>query len=95
VFLAPGVTGLVPASETGVARETDLRGAFPVGSELEVVVLDADPARRRVRLSVKAIAEAAERAEVGDYAARAATTQAGSFGSLADKLRGALEPRKK
>lgn len=95
VFLGPGVTGLVPVSETGVARETELRSAFPVGSELEVVVLDADPARRRVRLSVKAIAEAAERAEVGDYAARTATTQAGSFGSLADKLRGALEPRKK
>jgi small subunit ribosomal protein S1 len=95
VFLAPGVTGLVPASETGVSRETDLRGAFPLGSELEVVVLEADAARRRVRLSVKAIAEAAERAEVGDYAARSTAAQSQSFGSLADKLRGALEPRKR
>lgn len=95
VFLAPGVTGLVPTSETGVAREADLRTAFPVGSDLEVVVLDADAARRRVRLSVKAIAEAAERAEVGDYTARATAAQSQSFGSLADKLRGALEPRKK
>jgi small subunit ribosomal protein S1 len=95
VFLAPGVTGLVPSSETGVARETELRNVFPVGSDLEVVVLDADAARRRVRLSVKAIAEAAERAEIGGYAARAAAAQAESFGSLGDKLRGALEPRKK
>jgi hypothetical protein len=42
------------------------------------------------RPSVKAIA-----AEVSDYAAKAVSAQAQSFGSLADKLRGALDPRKK
>ena len=95
VFLAPGITGLVPASETGVAHGVDLLKAFPLGSDLDVIVLEADSARRRIRLSVKAIADAAEAAEVSDYAARAGAGQAQSFGSLADKLRGALEPRKK
>jgi small subunit ribosomal protein S1 len=95
VFLAPGITGLVPASETGAAHGVDLTKAFPVGSDLDVIVLEADAARRRVRLSVKAIAERAEAAEVSDYAARTGTAQAKGFGSLADKLRGALESRKK
>lgn len=95
VFLAPGVTGLLPVSETGLAHGVDLAKALPVGSDLEVIVLEADAARRRIRLSVKAIAEAAEKAEVNDYAARSGAAQARSFGSLADKLRGALESRKK
>ncbi len=93
--LAPGITGLLPASETGAAHGVDLVKAFPVGSDLDVIVLEADAARRRIRLSVKAIAEAAEKAEVSDYAARSGAAQAQSFGSLADKLRGALESRKK
>ncbi|MBX7186997.1 MAG: S1 RNA-binding domain-containing protein [Vicinamibacteria bacterium] len=95
VFLAPGVTGLLPAEETGLARGTDLVKALPLGSDIEVMVLEADAARRRIRLSVKAIAAAAEAAEVSDYAARTVAAQSQSFGSLADKLRGALEPRKK
>jgi small subunit ribosomal protein S1 len=95
VFLAPGITGLLPAGETGVAHGVDLVKAFPLGSDVDVIVLEADAARRRIRLSVKAIADAAEAAEVSDYSARAGAAQAQSFGSLADKLRGALEPRKK
>ena len=58
------------------------------------MVLEADAAKRRIRLSVKAIAAAAEAAEVSDYSARAVAAQAQSFGSLADKLRGALAPKK-
>lgn len=95
VFLAPGVTGLLPANETGQAHGVDLLKALPLGSNIDVIVLEADAARRRIRLSVKAIAAAAEAAEVSDYTARAGAAQAQSFGSLADKLRGALETRKK
>ena len=94
LFLAPGVTGLLPLSETGAARGVDLQKAFPVGSDLDVMVLEADAAKRRIRLSVKAIAAAAEAAEVSDYSARTVAAQTQSFGSLADKLRGALGARK-
>ena len=31
VFLAPGRTGVIPSSETGIAKEGDLQRAFPVG----------------------------------------------------------------
>jgi len=94
VFLAPGITGLLPASETGTAHGVDLTKTFPLGSDVDVIVLETDAARRRIRLSVKAIAERAEAAEVNDYKKGAGSAQAQSFGSLADKLRGALESRK-
>ena len=95
VFLAPGRVGLIPMSETGVAREADVSKAFPVGAEIDAIVLEADPAGRRIRLSVKALQEAREADEVREYTERAAARSAEGFGSLADKLRGALKPRDK
>jgi small subunit ribosomal protein S1 len=96
VFLAPGRTGLIPMSETGVAKEGDVSRAFPVGADVEVVVLEVDePPGRRIRLSVKAIADAREAEEVREYTARGDAAPAEGFGSLADKLRDALKPRQK
>ena len=95
VFLAPGRTGLIPLSETGVANESDVRGAFPVGADVEVVVLEVDPQGRRIRLSVKAVRDAREVEEVREYTERENVAPAEGFGSLADKLRGALKPREK
>ena len=95
VFLAPGRTGLVPMKETGVAREGDVVKTFPVGSDVEVVVVEVDPAGRRIRLSVKAIEDAREADEVREYAEREDAAPAQGFGSLADQLRGALKPREK
>jgi len=95
VFLASGRTGLVPMSETGLEKEADVVKAFPVGSEVEVEVLEVDPAGRRIRLSRKAVLDAQGRDELRDYAERTEAAGSQAFGgSLADKLRGALEPRK-
>ncbi len=93
VFLSPGRTGLIPTSETGLDRDADLLKAFPIGSEIEVVVLEVDPATRRIRLSRKAVAEQRERTELREYAARADAAQPPSLGSLADSLRNALKGR--
>ncbi|HEV8702094.1 MAG TPA: S1 RNA-binding domain-containing protein [Candidatus Polarisedimenticolia bacterium] len=95
VFLAPGRTGLIHLSETGVDRGGDLRKAFPLGSEVEVIVLEVDPAGRRIQLSRKAVLEAGEKSEVREYAAQQDQAQAEGFGSLADKLRAAMRPSKK
>ena len=92
VFLAPGRTGLMPAAESGRDRGTDLRKAFAVGSEVEVIVLEVDDSGRRIRLSHKAVGEAEERREAADYAQREEGGRGGSFGSLADKLRAAMKP---
>jgi small subunit ribosomal protein S1 len=91
--LEPGVEGLVPASETGLARDAQMKRAFPVGREIEVVVLEVDAASRRIRLSVNAVQEARESREVREYTERTDDAPAEGFGSLADKLRGALKPR--
>jgi small subunit ribosomal protein S1 len=95
VFLAPGRTGLIPWNETGVPRESDVARTLPVGSDVEVVVLEVDPASRRIRLSRKAVDDAQAAAEMREYTSRKDAVPAAGFGSLADKLRGALEPRKK
>src|SRR5262249_10286508 len=93
VFLAPGRTGLIPLSETGIAKEGDVVKAFPIGSDVEVIVLELDPTGRRIRLSAKAVQDAREADEVREYSERADGASADRFGSLADKLRGALKPR--
>jgi small subunit ribosomal protein S1 len=95
VFLAPGRTGLIPMKETGVSREADISKTFPVGASVEVVVLEVDPAGRRIRLSAKAVQEAREADEVREYTEREDAGPASGFGSLADKLRGALGSRDK
>jgi small subunit ribosomal protein S1 len=93
VFLAPGRTGLIPLSETGVAKDGDIARAFPIGAEVEVVVLEIDASGRRIRLSAKAVAEAQEAEELREYAERADTAPPQGLGSLADKLRNALGQR--
>jgi ribosomal protein S1 len=90
VFLAPGRTGLIPTKETGVAREADIARTFPVGGEVEVLVLEVDPSGRRIRLSRKAVLDSLEKDEVREYTERKSETAQESFGSLADKLRGAM-----
>jgi small subunit ribosomal protein S1 len=93
VFLAPGRTGLMPFAETGLDRDADMLKAFPIGSDVEVAVLEVDPAGRRIRVSKKAVAQQREQAELREYTARAGAAPSASIGSLADKLRGALGKR--
>ena len=92
MFLAPGRTGLIPLSETGIAKEADVVKAFPAGSPVTVMVLEVDSEGRRIRLSAKAVKDAEEAQEVREYSEREAAP-AGFGSSLGDKLRGALNPR--
>src|SRR3989442_10913771 len=92
VFLAPGRTGLIHISETGVDRGGDIRKAFPLGSDVEVIVLEVDPAGRRIQLSRKAVLEAGEKREVREYAEQQEQGQPGSFGSIARKPPPAVKP---
>ena len=95
VELEPGIEGLVPASETGVPREGDIARTLPPGTQVSVVVLEVDQPARRIRLSIKGVAEAQVADEVRAFTERQDTASPERFGSLADKLRSALEPRKK
>jgi small subunit ribosomal protein S1 len=95
VFLAPGRTGLIPMHETGMANESDVPKAFPIAADVEVIVLEADDSGRRIRLSAKAVQQSRDAEDVREYTQRADAAPGEGFGSLADKLRGALEPRRK
>lgn len=91
VELEPGLEGLIPASETGIGRSGDLKKAFPAGTDLQFVVVDVDAAARRIRLSVTEVQKMREADEVREYGERGDAKPADGFGSLADKLRGALK----
>jgi small subunit ribosomal protein S1 len=95
VFLAPGRTGLIHLSETGLEKDSDLKRAFPLGSDIEVIVLEVDPEGRRIQLSRKAVLEAGEKREAREYAEQQDQVQSEGFGSLADKIRAAMRPSKK
>jgi small subunit ribosomal protein S1 len=94
VELAPGIDALMPNSKAGVAKEGDVARTFALGSSVDVVVVEVDQEARRIRVSRKAILEAQDAEELRDYSARSGTPAQG-FSPLADKLRGALEPRRK
>ena len=83
-----GVSGLIPASETGTERGTDLRRMFPMGKVLkaEVVEVNGD----KLKLSIVQAERTEERADLNAWKADQAkkVTSSGGFNSLADKLKG-------
>jgi small subunit ribosomal protein S1 len=90
VELEPGVDGLIPASETGIGRDGDLKKAFPIGKDVQFVVTDVDAGARRIRLSLTDVEKMREADEVREYSDRGDAKPAEGFGSMADKLRDAL-----
>jgi small subunit ribosomal protein S1 len=88
-----GGRGLVPASETGTPRGSDLRKAFKVGDTFQALVLAIDE-QHRIRLSKTGAEEAAERKEAAEYMRASAPRGSGKgFGTLGDLLRQKLEKK--
>lgn len=63
VELEPGVTALIPISETGLDRGADPRDVFKPGEKVSAKVLSVDENRQRISLSIKAQKKDAERNE--------------------------------
>lgn len=76
--------GLVPSAELGVPRGTDLRKAFPDGSEVTAKVLETGEGR--LRLSIKGAKADEERADFEQ--ARGKANAPASLGTFADLLKG-------
>ena len=72
-----------------------MRRALPVGADVEVIVQEIDAAGRRIRLSMKAVAEAREAEEVREWTESNAAPPAEGLGTLADKLRSAFKSLEK
>jgi predicted RNA-binding protein with RPS1 domain len=68
-----------------------LRKIFPIGGDVEVMVLEVDDSGHRIRLSRKVVLEAREKKEAQEYAERQDKAQSEGFGSFADSLRSAFE----
>jgi len=104
VELEPGVEALAHVSTfPPTARPGDWARSVPVGTTggFEILVLDLEKKRIGVALVLEGAPAGAGAGapspdqELRDYQARADSGSSGGFGSLADKLRGALEPRRK
>jgi small subunit ribosomal protein S1 len=84
----PGGRGLVPASETGTERGTDLRRHYTLGQELKAAILEVDGAGK-IRLSIPAAQRMEERAEMDAWKkAQPSGGGAKGFGTLGDLLKG-------
>lgn len=83
-----GLSGLIPASETGTERGTDLRRVFPMGKEIKAEVIEING--EKIKLSITQAERSEERADLNTWKAEQAkkVTSSGGFNSLADKLKG-------
>lgn len=79
--------GLVPTAELGLPRGADVRKELPAGAEITAKVID--PTEGRLRLSIRAAVEDAERAVFDNY--RQEQARKGGMGTLGDLLRDKLE----
>jgi len=91
----PAGSGLVPNRELGLSQGTDPRRAFPVGTQVDVILLSREPGSGKMRFSIQAVAAAQERRDYRDFTR--GKSRGSSLGSLGDLLRDkvSLEPEKK
>ena len=105
VELEPGVEGLAHASTFApTGRSERWSKSVSVGTTGAFEILSIDPEKKRIGVALVqqgvardggAVLDAREAEEVREYTARADVASAEGFGSLADKIRGALKPREK
>ncbi|HXX66651.1 MAG TPA: S1 RNA-binding domain-containing protein, partial [Polyangiaceae bacterium] len=77
--------GYVTAAGTGTPRGTELRKAFNVGQEIEAKVIEMDPRRGEVKLSIKALGEDQERSAYQQYRQQLKAEARFTFGDLLAK----------
>lgn len=83
-----GNVGMIPASETGTERGTDLKRVFAMGKELKAEVIEING--EKLKLSITAAQRTEERADLEAWKGEQSkkVSSAGGFNSLADKLKG-------
>jgi small subunit ribosomal protein S1 len=89
VALPDGRVGLLHVSEIDEGRRGDLKKRFPVGSSVEVEVLDIDPGSSKISLSARTLSKKNEDAQFKDFVSGRGT--GASFGTLGDLLKNKLK----
>jgi small subunit ribosomal protein S1 len=77
--------GYITAAGTGTPRGTELRKAFNVGQDVEAKVIEIDPRRGEVKLSIKALSEEQERSAYHQYRQQLKAEARFTFGDLLAK----------
>jgi small subunit ribosomal protein S1 len=85
----PGGRGLLPASELGTPRGSDLRRSHPVGTKIKAQVVEVD-GQNRIRLSATSALQAEERKQVDEYIKENQPSGRG-LGTLGDLLKKRLQ----
>jgi small subunit ribosomal protein S1 len=94
--IEPGIEGLVHVSEISDEHVDDPRKFAKIGDEPEVMIIDIDPEERKIGLSIKAVAKAAQGIDYRAYLSQSAPQQSSSsMGTLGDALKGKLAGMKK
>ena len=93
VELEPGLTGLIPNSEIGVAPGQDPSQVHQAGEKLLVRVMSVDPHRKRISLSHEAAKAAAEREEYTKFMDER-NDEASSESAMALAFRRAMEKKR-
>jgi len=95
VELEPGLSALIPMSETGLPRDADPRTAFEPGAEIKAKILSIDPAQRRMSLSIKAFKRDLERQEYLQHMGAGAPDSEPGVTGFGAQLAAALEKKRK
>ena len=82
--------GLVPMAELGIPHGADPKRTFPIGKDVEVVVMSRDQKTGKLRLSIKGVAAAEERSNYKSFAQanKKAAGPGKGMGSLGELLKG-------
>lgn len=80
--------GYIPAGQTGTARGTELRKHFNPGQKLEAAVVELDPKRNEIKLSLSRLAQDEERRAHKEYQNK--VREESKFGTLGDLLKSKL-----
>lgn len=85
-------SGFVPKRELVMNHSADMRRAFPVGSQLRVVLLNRDDRTGRIAFSARGVAEVEERENFTTFARPEQSAGMGSLGQLLAKKFGLAAP---
>jgi ribosomal protein S1 len=77
--------GYVTGAGTGTPRGTELRKSFTIGQEIDAKVIEVDPRRGEVKLSIKALSEDQERNAYQQYRQQLKAEARFTFGDLLAK----------
>ncbi|HEX2252779.1 MAG TPA: S1 RNA-binding domain-containing protein [Thermoanaerobaculia bacterium] len=83
INLAPGLTGLLPNSQTGLPRGTNAARAFRPGQTVQVQVLQVDTRRKRISLGKEGSRVEASKTDVQEYRKRQKDTGGEGLSAMA------------